>query len=97
MPAKNTAKAADPFTGGNAGAAGITESKSDKFRRIAKKRVSRVLKEAELLGNLSSPSYSYTEEEIDKVFDALRDAFGRSEASFRRVLNRGQGVAGFDF
>lgn len=88
---------ADPFTGGGNGGSPV-ESKSDKFRRIAKKRVSRILKDAELLGNLSSPSYSFTEEEVGKVFSAIRENFDRSEAGFIRALSRGhKAVAGFDF
>ena len=60
-----------------------SESKSDKFKRIATARTSRLLKDLQLLGNCSNTNnYSYTEEEINKIFSAIEKELKRSKALF---------------
>ena len=58
------------------------ESKSDKFKRIATKRVQNALKAIELIGKLSSSAYSYTEEDIEKIFSSLQVSLDNTKAKF---------------
>ena len=58
------------------------ESKSDKFKRLATKRVTKALKTIELIGKLSSSAYHYTEEEVEKIFSTLQQTVDNTKASF---------------
>jgi len=58
------------------------ESKHDRFKRIATRRVSRILRTIESLENLTRPSYQYTEEEINKIFTAIQEATDNAKAKF---------------
>jgi len=60
------------------------ESKHDKFKRLAAQRVTNALKKIELIGNLSSPGYEYTQEEVDKVFAALQQTMDNTKARFSK-------------
>lgn len=60
----------------------VTEDKNSKFRRIAEQRVSKLLNQIRLLGNLSSANYEYSDEEISEVFDAIRNQLDVCEAKF---------------
>jgi len=57
------------------------ENKVDKFRRIASLRTQRILNDLRLLGNCSNNSfYSYTQEDISKIFTVI-------DKELRRVKN----------
>ncbi|MBL7131790.1 MAG: hypothetical protein ISS45_10415 [Candidatus Omnitrophica bacterium] len=47
------------------------ESKNEKFKRIATKRVQNAISKIECIGNLSSSAYQYSQEEVDKIFSTL--------------------------
>lgn len=52
----------------------MSESKHDRFRRLAIARTNAVLEKLRLLGNLSSTiNYEYTEKEINKIFPTLEN------------------------
>lgn len=65
------------------------KNKRESFVRLAEARVNRALKDIRLIGNLSNKSaYSYTEEDVKKVFRALqreiefaRSKFGDGDSS----------------
>lgn len=59
-----------------------TESKNDKFKRVATKRVRYVIKKIESIGKLSSPIYDYATEEIEKIFSALQEALDNVKVLF---------------
>ena len=62
-----------------------TENKNARFRRLAEKRVNVILDKVRILSNLSNIQlYSYSDKEVKKVFDAIRDSIKVAEASFRR-------------
>ena len=49
-----------------------TESKRERFVRIAEARTNKILDMMRLLGNCASPAnYEYTDEDIKKIFTAL--------------------------
>ena len=65
--------------------ADVTESKEDRFKRLAEQRVPAALKRISLIGKLSNrSSYAYTDEQIQKIISSLRDEVSRVEAGFTR-------------
>jgi hypothetical protein len=60
-----------------------SESKRDRFKRIASARTSRILKDIRLLGNCSNArNYSYTAEDVNKIFSAIEKELKRAKLSF---------------
>jgi hypothetical protein len=63
--------------------------KSDKFKRLAKQRGERILKDIRLLGNLSNTNnYAYTDKEVSKVFGAIEEELRMAHARFQRQRKR---------
>jgi hypothetical protein len=60
------------------------ESKHDKFRRLANQRVANALKKMELIGNLSSSGYEYSQEEVDKIFTAIQQTVDNAKGRFSK-------------
>jgi len=59
------------------------ETKHEKFKRLAKQRGERVLKDLELLGNLSNRNnYEYSDQDVRKLFSAIEDELRISKARF---------------
>lgn len=58
------------------------ESKEDKFKRLAANRVDKIMGYFESLSKLSSSAYSYTDEQIEKMFDALQAKLDESRSKF---------------
>lgn len=62
----------------------MREKDREKFIRLANKRVNRAIKVLQLIGNLSSRSnYDYTEEDVRKIFDALKSELQSCEQRFQ--------------
>ncbi|MCY3824367.1 MAG: hypothetical protein OXG62_10920 [Nitrospinae bacterium] len=60
----------------------------EKFVDLANKRVNRTLKCIKLIGNLSNRSnYQYTEQDVEKIFDALQ---GELKVCRNRFRNHGK-------
>ena len=54
-----------------------------KFVELASKRVSKALKDIQLIGNLSNRSnYDYTEADVAKIFRALQDELATCKKKF---------------
>ena len=67
------------------------ETKEDRFHRIAPSRVSRVLDALRILNHCSTlDRYEYTEEEVDKMFAAIRKKVDSVENNFREKLDINQ-------
>ena len=60
------------------------ESKSDKFKRLASKRVVNAISKIELIANLAAPSYESTPEEVAKILAALQGSVDKVKASFSK-------------
>lgn len=59
------------------------ESKQERFKRLAKLRGDRVLRDIQLLGNLSNKNnYGYTDQDVRKLFSALEEELRISKARF---------------
>ncbi len=63
---------------------GEGESKHDKFKRLATQRVKNAIKKIELIGNLSSPGYEYTPEEVEKIFTSLQQTLDNTKSRFSK-------------
>jgi len=61
---------------------GAAESKSDKFKRLATMRVKNAIAKVELIANLSSSSYEYTPEQVEKILGALQTSVDKVKAAF---------------
>ncbi len=62
----------------------MEETKREKFIRLAESRMNNVLKQIELLGNLSNTrAYEYSQSDIDKMIKTLKDALVDLEHSFK--------------
>jgi len=59
------------------------ETKEEKFKRIATARTRRILDDLRLLGNCSNTNiYSYTQEDVNKMFSAIEKEVKRVKALF---------------
>ena len=61
------------------------ETKHDKFKRLAAQRVTNALKKIELIGNLSSPGYECTSEEVEKIFATLQQTLDNTKSRFSKA------------
>jgi len=61
----------------------LTDTKKDRFKRLAEPRVTNVLKTLRILGNLSNSSnYQYSNEEVVKIFKVIREQLDLVEKKF---------------
>jgi hypothetical protein len=62
-----------------------TKEKSKRFKRLAPSRTNEVLDKLRILGNCAdSRTYSYTEEEVDKIFRAIDEQTKIIKAKFKK-------------
>ena len=59
------------------------EEKKERFVRLAEKRTNRILEQLRLLGNCSNKNnYSYTDEEVKKIFSVIESELKDTRAKF---------------
>lgn len=64
-------------------------NKHDCFKRLAEKRVNKMLDMIDLIGNLSNKSnYEYTKEEVDKMFSAIQSRLDEVRTDFEKKTKR---------
>lgn len=61
------------------------ESPSDKFKRLANQRTNKALKYIDMLKNLASRQYEYTDEQVAIILGALRGEVDELEAAFKKA------------
>ncbi|QIA65405.1 hypothetical protein GT360_17855 [Vibrio astriarenae] len=62
----------------------VNRDKKDKFVELAEKRVTRAIKDLQLIGNLSNKNnYAYTPEDVDKIIKVLEGELRELKAKFR--------------
>lgn len=58
--------------------------KNENFKRIAEKRVIKILEQLRLVGNLSNQNnYEYSEEEVSKIFKTLTEGLNLAKSKFK--------------
>ena len=61
-----------------------TQTKEEKFKRLAELRVNAALDRIRLLGQLSNRgNYDYTDEQVEMIFKALHKALVETKSKFR--------------
>ncbi|OGY18741.1 MAG: hypothetical protein A2900_02170 [Candidatus Chisholmbacteria bacterium RIFCSPLOWO2_01_FULL_50_28] len=61
----------------------MTETRQDRFKRLAVQRTNIVLEKLRILGNLSNrANYDYSDEEINKIFYAIDSQLKMTKARF---------------
>lgn len=66
------------------------EDKSAKFRRIATQRVQKAVKALQTIGNLSSPTYERTDEQVEKINTIITDTWSDVMAKFNAPAGKTQ-------
>lgn len=67
----------------------IEETKNQRFKRLAKRRGERILKDIRLLGNLANTNnYEFSDEEIRKVFGVIESDLKATRQRFDRMKRR---------
>lgn len=62
----------------------MKETRNERFKRVATKRVNEILNKIDTLSNCSNKSsYEYSEEEVNKIFKAIDNKLKEAKASFR--------------
>jgi hypothetical protein len=64
------------------------ETKEEKFKRLAEKRVNSALDKIRLIGNLASSQYAFGPEQIESIIKTLQSAIGDLEEKFQKPLER---------
>ena len=59
------------------------ETKNEKFVRIASPRVNAVIDKLDILSNCASSNYEHTEEQVESMFQAIRDAVDNCYSQFQ--------------
>ena len=59
------------------------ETKNEKFLRIATPRVNAIIDKLDILANCAGSNYEYTEEQVETMFQAIRDAVDSCYNEFR--------------
>lgn len=67
----------------------MEESRRRRFRRLATKRANEILYKLKVLGNCSNRSfYDYTEEDVNKIFNAIEGQMKHIKAKFKAPQRR---------
>ena len=65
-----------------------TETREEKFRRLAERRVNAIIDKLRLLSHLANKSnYSYTDEQVDAIFKAIQKDLNAAKAKFAEGAN----------
>lgn len=75
-----------------------TETKREKFVRLAEARTNKIINMIQLLGNCSNASaYEYTQQDIDKMFAAIESELKEAKKKFNnKTDNKKESRFSFD-
>lgn len=66
-----------------------SSDKRDRFEKIATARTNKILNDLRLLGNCSNrSSYEYTQDEVNQMFRAIKEAVSEAESRFTKKGSR---------
>jgi len=73
-----------------------TNDKASRFERLAERRVTEVLRKMRLIANLANRrNYSYTEEQVKQIVEALESELRQVKAKFRHEATANEQVFSF--
>ena len=65
------------------------ETKRDKFVRLAEARTNKIIDMLQLLGNCSNSNvYDYTQQDVDKIFNAIESEVREAKKKFSRMESK---------
>ena len=65
------------------------DEKRERFVRIAENRTNKILEQIRLLGNCSNKhNYSYTDEDIKKIFSVIENELKEAKIKFTSQVNK---------
>ncbi|MCB9765248.1 MAG: hypothetical protein H6739_36075 [Alphaproteobacteria bacterium] len=68
------------------------ETKAEKFKRLAERRVNRAIKDIRSIGNLANPSnYEYTDDQVRRIVRALKNEVSGLQTRFQTTGSSGEG------
>jgi len=71
------------------GAINMSEIKKERFKKIAEKRVNKLIEDFRLLGNCSNKgNYEYTEQDVKKIISAINKEFEKLKDRFYGEKNK---------
>lgn len=74
-----------------------TNERRERFKKVAARRVQKIIDSLESLSNCSNRgNYEYSEEDVRKMFKAIREQIGLTETMFDNQLNK-KDKKGFKF
>ena len=63
----------------------------DRFEKVAARRTQKILDLIEILGNCANTgNYEYTDDDVRKMFGAIREKIKNTEAVFNNKINRSE-------
>jgi hypothetical protein len=69
----------------------MTESREQKFKLLAERRVNNAIKQLRLVGNLANPSaYEYDDAQIKKIVSTLNEEIATLKSRFASVSRGGK-------
>lgn len=72
------------------------ENKKENFKRISENRVTKILNLLDQLTNLTNTSfYEYSDEDIEKIFNAIEQATASSKETLLKANNKDKGKKRF--
>ena len=67
----------------------MVDDKKERFIRIAERRTNNILEQLRLLGNCSNKNnYSYTEEDVRKIFSVIETELKETKMKFNSKANK---------
>jgi len=70
------------------------ESKEERFKKVAGRRVQNILNQMRLLRNCSNRgNYSYNEEQVNKIFKAVDEQWKHVKSDFNKHKNKHSGFS----
>ncbi len=66
----------------------MSETREEKFKRLAEKRVNGALDKIRIIGNLASAQYAFDSEQIERIISTLKSAVSEVEEKFQKPLQK---------
>ncbi len=69
----------------------MSETKRDKFVRLAEARTNKIIDTLQLLGNLSNTgAYEYSKKDVDQMFKAIEETLADTRSKFNKTETKGK-------